>query len=208
LVEINKIKETLVLNRPCYVGMAILDLSKTLMYDFHYNYIKKKYKNDAKLLFSDTDSLTYEIKTGDIYKDFFNDKHKFDNSDYAESSPYHYDDNKKVLGKFKDESAGVPIVEFVGLRSKMYSYVKDDGYNGKTAKGVKKNVIKQQIRHTDYKNTLFNKKQMIHKMNTIRSISHSIGSYEINKISLSCFDDKRFLLDDGINSYAYGHYKI
>ena len=138
LVAVHKIKETLTMNRPAYVGMCILDLSKTLMYDFHYNYIKHKYGNKAKLLFTDTDSLTYEIETNDAYKDFFKDKSKFDNSDYPENSPYFNKINKKVIGKFKDEAAGVPVVEFVGLRSKMYSYMKDNDECGKTAKGIKK----------------------------------------------------------------------
>ena len=142
LVAVHKIKETLILNRPAYVGMCILDLSKTLMYDFHYNYIQKKYGDKAKLLFTDTDSLTYEIEAEeDIYKDFWDDKEKFDNSDYPEDSPYYDKTNKKVIGKFKDEAGGVPIVEFVGLRSKMYSYMKDNDKGGKTAKGIKKNVM-------------------------------------------------------------------
>ncbi|XP_078355816.1 uncharacterized protein LOC144640588 [Oculina patagonica] len=177
LVAVHKIKETLTLNRPSYVGMAILDLSKTLMYDFHYNYIKKKYVNKAKLLFTDTDSLTYEIQAEDVYKDFFNDKEKFDN-------------------------------KFIGLRSKMYSYIKDNLQVGKTAKGIKKSVIKKDITHENYKETLFNKTQMHHTMKTIRSQGHQLGSYEINKISLSCFDDKRYILDDGLTSYAYGYYNI
>ena len=208
LVAIHKIKETLTLNRPAYVGMCILDLSKTLMYDFHYNYIKKKYGDKAKLLFTDTDSLTYEIEAEDVYQDFWNDKEKFDNSDYHESSPYFDKTNKKIIGKFKDEAVGVPIREFVGLRSKMYSYIKDNDQVGKTAKGIKKNVIKKDITHENYKETLFNNKQMHHKMKTIRSQNHQLGSYEINKVSLSFFDDKRYILQDGITSYAYGHYKI
>ena len=139
LVAVHKIKETLTLNRPACVGMCILDLSKTLMYDFHYNYIKQKYGSKAKLLFTDTDSLTYEIETNDVYEDFWNDKDKFDNSDYSQDSQYFNRTNKKVLGKFKDEAAGIPITEFVGLRSKMYSYMKDNDKGGKTAKGIKKN---------------------------------------------------------------------
>ena len=208
LVAVHKIKETLTLNRPAYVGMCILDLSKTLMYDFHYNYIKNKYGDKAKLLFTDTDSLTYEIETEDAYHDFWNDKDKFDNSDYPENSQYFNKTNKKVIGKFKDEVAGIPITEFVGLRSKMYSYVKDNDKGGKTAKGIKKNVIKKDIKHEDYKNVLFNNKQMHHTMKTIRSQKHQLGSFELNKISLSCFDDKRFLHDNGITSYSYGHYAI
>ena len=208
LMAVHKIKETLTLNRPAYVGMCILDLSKTLMYDFHYNYIKKKYNDRAKLLFTDTDSLTYEIKTVDAYKDFWTDKDMFDNSDYPENSPYYCNTNKKIIGKFKDEACGIPITEFVGLKSKMYSYVKDNEKGGKTAKGIKKNVIKNNIRYEDYERTLLNEEQMHHKMKTIRSQRHKLSSYEINKVSLSCFDDKHYIHDNGTSSYAYGHYKI
>ena len=208
LVAIHKIKQTLTLNRPAYVGMCILDLSKTLMYDFHYNYIKEKYGDKARLLFTDTDSLTYEIEAEDVYRDFWNDKDRFDNSDYPENCQYFDKTNKKVIGKFKDEAAGVPITEFVGLRSKMYSYIKDNQKVGKTAKGIKKNIIKNNIKHEDYKNVLINNKQIHHTMKTIRSINHQLGSYELNKVSLSCFDDKRYIANDGINSFSYGHYAI
>ena len=208
LVAVHKIKETITLNRPACVGTCILDLSKTLMYDFHYNYIKEKYGNKARLLFTDTDSLTYEIEAKDVYQDFWNDKDRFDNSDYPENSPYFDKTNKKVIGKFKDEAAGIPITEFVGLRSKMYSYIKDNHKVGKTAKGIKKNIIKNNIKHEGYKNVLINNKQIHHTMKTIRSMNHQLGSYELNKVSLSCFDDKRYIANDGINSFAYGHYAI
>ena len=207
LMAVHKVKETLTLNRPAYVGMCILDLSKMLMYDFHYNYIKKKYGNRARLLFTDTDSLTYEIEAEDVYKDFWNDKDMFDNSDYPENS-YYCNANKKVIGKFKDEACEVPIVEFIGLKSKMYSYVRGNEKGGKTAKGIKKNVIKNNIKLEDYKNVLLNNEQLHHKMKTIRSQKHQLGSYEINKVSLSFFDDKRYIHDNGISSFAYGHYKI
>ena len=206
LVAVHKIKETLTLNRPAYIGMCILDLSKTLMYDFHYNYIKHKYGDKAKLLFTDTDSLTYEIETKDAYADFWSDKDRFDNSDYNKESPFYNTANKKVIGKFKDEACGVPVVEFIGLRSKMYSYIKNNDEGGKTAKGIKKNIITKNIKY--YKEVLFNNKQMHHTMKTIRSNNHQLGSFELNKISLSCFDDKRFIHQNGITSYAYGHYKI
>ena len=97
--------------------------------------------------------LTYEIEADDVYKDFWNDKDMFDNSDYPESSPYYCNVNKKIIGKFKDEACGIPITEFIGLKSKMYSYVKDNEKGGKTAKGIKKNIIKNNIKHEDYKNT-------------------------------------------------------
>ena len=136
LMAVHKVKETLTLNRPAYVGMCILDLSKTLMYDFNYKYIKMKYNDRARLMFTDTDSLTYEIKAKDTYEDFWNDKEMFDNSDYPENSQYYCNANMKVIGKFKDEACSVPITEFIGLRSKMYSYIKDDGKGRKTAKGI------------------------------------------------------------------------
>ena len=208
LMAVHKVKETLTLKRPAYVGMCILDLSKMLMYDFHYNYIKKKYGNRAKLLFTNTDSLTYEIEAENIYKDFWNDKEMFDNSDYPENSPYYCNANKKVIGKFKDEACGVPIVEFIGLKSKMYSNVEDNEKGRKTAKGIKKIVIKNNIKHEDYENMLINNEQMHHEMKTIRSQRHQLGSYEINKVSPSCFNDKRYIHDNGMSSYAYGYYKI
>ena len=208
LVAVHKIKETLTMNRPAFVGACILDLSKTLIYDFHYNYIKHKYDNKAKLLFTDTDSLTYEIETADAYADFWQNKDKFDNSDYNIESPFYNIENKKVIGKFKDETAGIPITEFIGLRSKMYSYVKDNEQTARTAKGIKKQVIKKILTHDNYKEVLFNSEQMQHTMKTIRSKNHQLGSFELNKISLSCFDDKRFIHENGVTSYAYGHYKI
>ena len=151
LVAVHKIKETLLMNRPAFVGACILDLSKTFMYDFHYNYIKDKYGDKAKLLFTDTDSLTYEIETLDAYADFIQNKDIFDNSDYNKKSPFYFDHNKKVIGKFKDEAAGIPVTEFVGLRSKMYSYTLDNKQTKRTAKGIKKNVIQNNLSHDNYK---------------------------------------------------------
>ena len=208
LVAVHKIKETLLMNRPAFVGACILDLSKTFMYDFHYNYIKSKYGDKAKLLFTDTDSLTYEIETADPYIDFFHDKDKFDNSNYDKNSPYYFDENKKVIGKFKDEAAGIPVTEFVGLRSKMYSYTMDNKQTKRTAKGITKNVIQNNLSHDNYKKVLLDNDQIHHSMKTIRSVKHQLNSFELNKISLSCFDDKRYIHENGITSFAYGHYKI
>jgi len=98
----------------------------------------------------------------------------------------------------------IPITEFVGLKSKMYSYLLNNDQGGKTAKGIKKNVIRNVIKHEDYKNTLFNKTNMLHEMILIRSEYQQIYSIEINKKSLSCFDDKRYILPNEIDSCAYG----
>lgn len=148
------------------------------MYDFHYNYIRQKYNNRAKLLFTDTNSLCYEIENGDPFEDFWVDKEKFDNSDYAKGRPYFC-----IIAKFIDEAAGMPIVEFLGLRSKKYSYVKDNGKNEKTAKGIRKYVIKKNIKHQNYKDdTLQNNKQIFHTMKTITSVNHQLGSHELDKV--------------------------
>ena len=116
--------------------------------------------------------------------------------------------NKKVIERFKDEVSRIPVNEFIGSMSKMYSYLKDTNECGKTAKGIKKNVIKKDIKHENYKDVLFNSKQVYHKTKMVRSQKHQLGSYEINKISLGCFYDKRYLHDNGVYSYAYGHYEI
>ena len=211
LVALHMKKNFLLLDKPSYVGMCILDLSKVLMYDFHYNFIKKKYGDRAKLLFTDTDSLCYHILTDDVYEDLYNHKDMFDNSDYSKSSKFYFDENKKVIGKMKDEAAGNPITSFIGHKSKMYSYEVElpggEIKNNKACKGISKNVVKRDIDHKDYLSVLQNKTIQNHKMKTIRSDHHVVSSYEINKISLSCFDDKRYILDDGITSYAYGNYK-
>ena len=198
LIAIHMKKTILTFDKPVYLGMCILDLSKTLMYDFHYNYIKKKYGDKAKLLFTDTDSLMYEIKTEDFYKDISGDvKDKFDTSDYPPNHPSGMPTgcNKKVLGMFKDEAGGKIIDEFVGLRAKLYSYKMFEGKESKKCKGVKKSVVKESITHEDYKNCLFIGKEQLHvrKMNVIRSHKHDIYTEEVNKIALSPDDDKRHI---------------
>ena len=173
LVAIHMKMTKLVFNKPVYLGMCILDLSKTLMYDFHYNYIKRKYGDKAKLLLTDTDSTMYEIQTEDFYNDISEDvKHRFDTSDYSPSHPSGIPSglNKKVIGMFKDEAGGKAIDEFVGLRAKLYSYEMFEGEESKKCKGVKKSVVKKSIAHEDYKKCLFTGKEQLRKMNVIRSM--------------------------------------
>lgn len=211
LVAVHMLKQKLYLNRPIYVGFSILDMSKTLMYDFHYNYMKQKYGQKAQLLFTDTDSLCYSVYTHDIYNDMLNDKEFFDTSEYKHNHPLHSMVNKKVLGKMKDETHGIPIHEFVGLKSKMYSLIyheADKLIEKKTAKGIKKCVIKQHTRHEHYKQCLFDKTIHMSSMNQIRSYDHQLYNIAINKLGLSPFDDKRYILEDGISSLAYGHWRI
>ena len=211
LISVHMKKTSLTMNKPVYLGMCILDLSKTIMYDFHYNYIKPKYGEKAKLLFTDTDSLMYEIETEDFYKDISKDvKDRFDTSDYPENHPSGIPTgiNKKVLGMFKDEAAGKRIKEFVGLRAKLYSFIMEDGKENKRCKGVKKQVVESSITHEDYKTCLRTGKEQLRKQNILRSYEHEVFTEEVNKIALSSIDDKRYILSDGIHTLAWGHHKI
>ena len=206
LIEVHMKKTEVFFNKPVYVGQSILDLSKTLMFDFHYNYIQNKYgHNSAKLLFTDTDSLMYEITTDDFYKDISKDvKTKFDTSDYP---PDHESGiltgvNKKVIGMFKDEVAGKQITHFVGLRPKLYSFKVEDSNTTKKCKGIKKNVVKKGIDFEDYVECLFSGEKQMRSMKIITSENHNIYSKEVNKVALSNEDDKRKLTKDKVNTKA------
>ena len=204
-------KTSLTFNKPVYLGMCILDLSKTLMYEFHYKYIKKKYGDKARLLFTDTDSLMYEIKTEDFYKDISEDvKDRFDTSDYRPNHPSGIPTgrNKKVLGMFKDEVAGKIMEEFVGLRAKLYSYKMLEGEEGKKCNGVKKIVVKKSITHEDYKNCLFTGKEQLRNMNVIRSYKHEVYTEKVNKVALCHNDDKRHIKEGQTGTLALRHYRI
>ena len=205
LVGVQLLQTKLVCNKPIQVGLAILDLSKTLMYEFHYDYMKQKYPQ-CRLLFTDTDSLCYDIPTEDIYKDIEKDADLFDTSDYSVDHFLHSETNKKVLGKMKDECAGVPIEEFVGLRSKMYSLLYG-GREKRTAKGITR-ACQRQIKHDHYKRSLFNGTQTVAENRIITSQLHELYTERKRKIALSPYDDKRHVLDDGQATLSHGHYSI
>ena len=205
LIAVHMKKTEVYFNKPVYVGQSILDLSKTLMFDFHYNYIKKKYGKKSELLFTDTDSLMYEIKTKDFYKDIYIDvKNKFDTSDYPSDHPSGIitGANKKVIGMFKDEVAGKQITHFVGLRPKLYSFKIEEESEVRKCKGIKKNVIKKKLDFDDYVKCLFSGEKKLRSMKIIRSEKHDIYSKEVNKIALSNEDDKRHVLKDKIYTLA------
>ena len=211
LVSVHMKKTSLTMNKPVYLGMCILDLSKTLMFDFHYKYIKPKYGNKAKLLFTDTDSFLYEIQTKDFYKDIAGDvQDRFDTSNYLKGHPSGIPTgiNKKVLGMFKDEAAGKNIKEFVGLRAKLYSYKMEEGEENKKCKGIKKAVVAKSIRHENYKTCLQTGKEQLRRQTIIRSYEHNLYLEEVNKIALSATDDKRYLLKDSYDTLAWGHRRI
>lgn len=204
LVAVKMKKYSTMLNKPIYVGFTVLELSKHLMYDFHYNHIHRMYSHDtANLLFSDTDSLCYLIATNDVYSDMAANLNLFDTSDYPKDHKLYSITNKKVMGKMKDETASIPIAEFVGLRPKMYSILYGNTAK-KTAKGISK-VVKIQLSHSDYRLTLHQQSSERHEMTRIHNHLHRLYTIKLNKISLCAYDDKRFILDDGINTLAYGH---
>ena len=148
LVGIQNHKEKVLLNKPIYVGMSVLDLSKHLMYDIYYNTLKARCGENVRLLYTDTDSLIVKVDTEDIYADMSLNADLYDTSNYSPGHPLFSNTNKKIIGKFKDELGGKVMTEFIGIRPKMYSYVGED--SGKRAKGVKKSVLKQTITHDDY----------------------------------------------------------
>ena len=148
----------------------------------------------------------YEIKTHDVSKDLFQDKELFDNSNNPENSEFFFDENKKVIRKMKDEAAGKVIKEYIGLRSKKYSCETNNKTTEKCT-GISKHTVKKDITINDYRDSLFSSLEKTHSMKSIKSHNHIIKSYDITKCSLSCFDNKRYILEDGITTLAYGHYK-
>ena len=135
--EMGEIK--VVMNKPVYLGQVILDLSKILMYEFHYDYMIPKYGNRLILCYMDSDSLVCHIKTKDFYADIVDDvQMRFDTSGYIPDRPLPVQLNKKVIGLMKDESGGKIMTEFMALRPKLYSYKKLDGLEDKKCKGIKK----------------------------------------------------------------------
>ena len=141
-------------NKPVYLGMSILDISKTLVYEFWYNYLKPKYKDNAKLCYVDTDSFVIHIFTEDFFEDINNDVERwFDTSNYGKNDkrPLQIGVNKKVIGMFKDELEGKIMKEFCALRAKTYTYLMDDDSGAKKAKGVKRCVIKRRLMFENYK---------------------------------------------------------
>ena len=203
IIEMNKMRVKM--NKPIYLGWSILDISKILMYEFWYDYIKPKYDNDVKLCYMDTDSFVMNIKTEDFYRDIANDVEKrFDMSNYEVDRPLPTGKNKKVIGLMKDELGGKIITEFVTLRPKTYSYLTDDGKEDKKAKGTKKCIIKRMIKFDDYKKCLLNGEVILKSQQRFISKKHDVYTENINKIALSNNDDKRIVSADEMTSYPYG----
>ena len=203
--EMDKIK--VVMNKPVYLGQAILDLSKIVMYEFHYDYMVPKYSLEKlKLCYMDTDSLVYDIKTEDFYEDIADDvPARFDTSGYCPNRPLPVGLNKKVIGLMKDELGGKIMTEFMALRPKLYSYKKLDGLEDKTCKRIKKCDVKKTLTFEDYKTCLFNDSIEYRSQLMFRSAKHEVHTIEVNKVALNRDDDKRISRKDGISTFARGH---
>ena len=226
LMAVERYQTSVHLNKPIYTGATVLELSKLLMLNFHYDFIKKNYPEDkSKLAFTDTDSLLYSIETENIYEDMRRHHEMFDLSNYPNDHQIFENDdpetirwlkskNKKVVGKMKDEAGGDAILEFVGLRAKAYAYTQET-YNkkenkwiitdNKKLKGIKKGVVKKKIHFKHYKDCLFTGEDHYESMVTFRSKLHKISTIEQVKKALCRYDDKRFILNDGISTNAHGH---
>ena len=207
LIAIHMEPTKVILNKPIYIGMSVLDLSKVLMYEFLYDVLKPFYGKRLKLCYQDTDSFILEIETEDIYKDIELLQDYMDTSNYPKDHPLFSEKNKKVLGKFKDELAGDIMKAFVGLRSKVYAIDRKDSPI-KKIKGIKKCVVKKKIQFKDYIDCLYSGKETYTKNNTITSKHHTVTTTSVNKVTLSAFDDKRHVLEDKINTLPYGHYRL
>ena len=193
-------KTKIKINKPIYLGLSILEISKILMYEFWYDYMKPKYGDNENLCHMDMHS-----KTEDFYKDIANNIEKiFDTSNYEVDRPLSTGKNKKVIGLMKDELEGRIITEFVALRPKTYSYLTDDCIEDKKAKGTKKCVIKRMIKFNDYKNCLLNGEVVLKSQQRFKSEGHNVYTENINKITLSSNDDKKLIASDKITSYPYG----
>ena len=213
IIEMKKTKVKM--NKPIYLGLSILEISKILMYEFWYDYMKPKYNDNVRLCYMDTDSCVMHIKTNDFYKDIASDvENRFDTSNYktntAETSslerrPLPTGKNKKVIGLMKDELGGNIITEFVTLRPKTYSFLTDDGKEDKKAKETKKCTIKKMIKFNDCKKCLLNGEIILKSHQRFISNKHDVYTEDVNKIVLSNDDDKRIVSSNKITSYPYGY---
>ena len=210
LMVIEMRKTEVLMDKPIAVGKAILDISKTFMYEFWYDYLKPKYSDNIKLCYMDTDSFVIHVETEDFFKDISKDVDEwFDTCNYDENDnrPLEVEKNKKVIGKFKDELGGKLMAEFVALRAKSYAYVQlnnDQFVESKKAKGTKKCVTEKHLNFDLYKDALFNNTTIRCSQQRFESDYHNIYTETIHKTALDNKDDKGLQSFDGITTYPYG----
>jgi len=208
LLGVHLLRKEVILNKPIILGFSVLDQSKLLMYDFHYNFMLKKFKREnIDLLFTDTDSLCYHIRKQNPYDIMLENKERFDLSVYDKNTKMYNEENKGKVGCFKNESPNDPIVEFIGLRSKLYYYKTKSEKMGKRCKGVKRTVVEKEISRDNYHDTLTKRTDYSISQNSIRSYKHTVYSETTIKTALNCCDDKMYICDNNINCFSIGHYK-
>ncbi|XP_029673716.1 uncharacterized protein LOC115241896 [Formica exsecta] len=209
LVAVELCKLEVKFNKPIYVGMCILDISKTCLYEFHHEYMVPLYRDKCKIMYTDTDSLIYHIECEDVYENMKRDIARFVTSDYPANNAYGIPlENKKVPGLMKDENNGAIMTEFVGLRAKMYALRVDSKKDTKKVKGVKSNVVARTITFDDYTRCLRDEIEMTRQQSCIRSKLHEVYTISETKIALSPYDDKRYIVPDSTDTLPWGHYRI
>ena len=208
LVGVEKRKPKLKLDKPIFIGMSILDLSKQHMYKFYDDVMKPTYGDNIRMVYTDTDSFVFHTKTDDIYQDLKEINDEMDFSGYDKNHKCYDATNKKVLGEFKDECEGKIMIGFIGLRPKCYAFkIHGDEKEYKKCKGTAKNTVKRKIKYDDY-NQVLETNEVIHRsFNSIRSKNHKIFSINTTKVSLNSYENKRYWTTS-VHSLAYGHYKI
>ncbi len=198
-------------NKPIYAGFCVLEMSKWIMYDFVYNYLKPKWGDRIEIIQTDTDGLMLMIKTEDFYEDIKNDIDKwFDTSNFPENNKFGIKPtNKMKLGCFKIETADKIVPEIVGLRAKMYSYliIGDIVELKKREKGIPSHITNNH-QFNLWKEVLNNEIKSFASFNMIKSKKLNVYTIEQTKVALNNFDDKRYILDDGYTTLAHGHYRI
>lgn len=223
LVACEMIRTNVEMTKPSIVGIAALEIAKCLMYEFHYDFMLKRYNHkNCKILYTDTDSFLYELtyddvncelsKKSDAYKELIGgNSDKFDTSDFPQNNVYGIQQkNRKVIGKMKDEYNGEIIAEFIGLRSKMYAirFENSEKKPEKRAKGVKGYVLDKKITFDDYKKRIVEQNVMEEHQNCMRSVKHEVFNITSKKKVLDPFDDKRYLRPNSHSTLAWGHHSI
>ncbi|KAJ4437396.1 hypothetical protein ANN_17540 [Periplaneta americana] len=206
LVGIHLARTQILFDKALYVGMCILELSKVHIYNFHHNIMKEQFGDNLKLCYMDTDSFIYLIERDDLYHDLQNVRDHLDTSVYSPNHILFSTHNKGVLGKFKGEIPNSHIDEFVGLKAKVYA-LKSSDFEIKKLKGVKKSVIRNELAFDDYATCRESGITTYTKNNAIRSYFHNVFTMCVNKVTLNSFDDKRVVLQDGINTAPHGFYE-
>ena len=204
LCAIHLEKTKVYLNKPIYVGFAVLELSKLHMYKFYYDKLKPKFKSGINILYCDTDAFVLHIKTGNLVKDIQDMKSEFDFSDYPKQHILQDNSNKKVVGKFKDELNGSVMSKFISLRSKMYAF-KVAEKEKKICKGISRVAVEKELNFEDYYNCLFNNKSKDILNRRFVSIDHQIYTQNVIKKGLSTADDKRFYINN-VESVPFGYF--